>query len=120
MFSGLFRGIIENDHGSIAKAITLIENDEMKPQLLSEIFSHTSNSIRVGITGPPGAGKSTLTNALIEVCLENKKTAGVVAVDPSSPFTGGALLGGRIRMNKCIFISRNCRFKSFILRCFKL
>ncbi len=100
MSQKLIRGILENDHGSIAKAITLIENNQISSSSLSKIYSYTSKSIRIGITGPPGAGKSTLTNNLMETFLANKKTVGVIAVDPTSPFTGGSLLGDRIRMNK--------------------
>ena len=100
MYQTLIHGILNNDHGSIAKVISLIENDEIASDVLSKLYDRSKQSIRVGITGPPGAGKSTITNALIEVCLANKKTVGVVAVDPTSPFTGGALLGDRIRMNK--------------------
>jgi len=100
MSQKLIHGILENDHGSIAKAITLIENNQISSSSLSKIYSYTSKSIRIGITGPPGAGKSTLTNNLMETFLANKKTVGVIAVDPTSPFTGGSLLGDRIRMNK--------------------
>ena len=101
MFHPLVRGIRENDHGSISKAITIVENGQDGAQsLLANIYPDTSNSLRIGITGPPGAGKSTITNTLIEILLESDKTVGVVAVDPSSPFSGGSLLGDRIRMNQ--------------------
>ena len=101
MFHPLVRGIRENDHGSISKAITIVENGQDGAQsLLTNIYPDTSNSLRIGITGPPGAGKSTITNTLIEILLESDKTVGVVAVDPSSPFSGGSLLGDRIRMNQ--------------------
>ncbi len=97
----LVHGILNNDHGSISKAITLIENHQIPSEsFLTEIHSKASNAVRIGITGPPGAGKSTLTNSLIEASLANDKTVGVVAVDPTSPFTGGALLGDRVRMNQ--------------------
>ena len=97
----LIHGVLENNHGSISRAITLIENHQTPPEpFLSEIHANASDAIRIGITGPPGAGKSTLTNALIETYLANNKTVGVVAVDPTSPFTGGALLGDRVRMNQ--------------------
>ena len=97
----LVRGILKNNHGSISKAITLIENSQSPPEpFFSDIHKNAFNSIRIGITGPPGAGKSTLTNSLIEFCLAAGKEVGVVAVDPTSPFTGGALLGDRVRMNK--------------------
>ena len=68
--------------------------------MLTDIYPYTSKSLRIGITGPPGAGKSTITNVLIELILDNNKTVGVIAVDPSSPFSGGSLLGDRIRMNQ--------------------
>ena len=101
MFQTLVRGIRENDHGSISKAITIVENGQDGAQsLLTNIYPDTRKSLRIGITGPPGAGKSTITNTLIEVLLESNKTVGVVAVDPSSPFSGGSLLGDRIRMNQ--------------------
>ena len=97
----LVRGILKNNHGSISKAITLIENSQLPPEpFFSDIHKNAFNSIRIGITGPPGAGKSTLTNSLIEFCLAAGKEVGVIAVDPTSPFTGGALLGDRVRMNK--------------------
>lgn len=101
MFHPLVRGIRENDHGSISKAITIVENGQDGAQsLLTNIYPDTRKSLRIGITGPPGAGKSTITNTLIEILLESNKTVGVVAVDPSSPFSGGSLLGDRIRMNQ--------------------
>ena len=101
MPQSLIHGILDNNHGSISRAITLIENHQTPPEpFLSEVHANASNAIRIGITGPPGAGKSTLTNALIETYLANNKTVGVVAVDPTSPFTGGALLGDRVRMNQ--------------------
>ena len=97
----LVHGILKNNHGSISKAITLIENSQSPPEpFFSDIHKNAFNSVRIGITGPPGAGKSTLTNSLIEFCLADGKEVGVIAVDPTSPFTGGALLGDRVRMNK--------------------
>ena len=101
MIHDLLRGVLENNHGSISKAITLIENNQPHSEsFFNEIHNKGKNAVRIGITGPPGAGKSTLTNSLIKFCLDNKKDVGVIAVDPTSPFTGGAILGDRVRMNK--------------------
>tara|TARA_B100000959_G_scaffold79662_1_gene84822 strand:- start:920 stop:1861 length:942 start_codon:yes stop_codon:yes gene_type:complete len=101
MLQSLIHGVRENDHGSISKAITIIENDQRDAEpLLTEIYPESDGPLRIGVTGPPGAGKSTLTNVLIEKILELDKTVGVVAVDPTSPFSGGSLLGDRIRMNQ--------------------
>ncbi len=101
MSETLIRGILNNDHGLISKAATIIENSQTSANtILNNIHPYSEKSLRIGITGPPGAGKSTITNALIELFLERKKTVGVIAVDPTSPFSGGSLLGDRIRMNK--------------------
>ena len=96
--------IIKNDHLAISRAITLVESgDDINDKLFSEIYPHTHNTIKLGITGPPGAGKSTLTDQLIRLYLNQNKSVGVIAVDPSSPFSGGALLGDRVRMNNYLW-----------------
>ncbi len=101
MTHDLIRGVLKNNHGSISKAITLIENYQPPSEpFFNEIHKKGKDAVRIGITGPPGAGKSTLTNSLIKFCLHDKKDVGVIAVDPTSPFTGGAILGDRVRMNK--------------------
>ena len=100
MSSLIIDELLDNNFKSISKTITLIEQGNFPLELSSEIFKHASSSIRIGITGPPGAGKSTITNQLINQCLINQKSVGVIAVDPTSPFTGGALLGDRVRMNE--------------------
>ena len=101
MSQSLIHGIRENNHGSISKAITIIENDLVDSEsLLTELYPESDSSLRIGITGPPGAGKSTWTHILIEKILDAGKTVGVIAVDPTSPFSGGSLLGDRIRMNQ--------------------
>jgi LAO/AO transport system kinase len=87
------------DRRAIARAITLVENsDPLAYELLSDLYSETGRAYTVGITGPPGVGKSTLISALVRHLREAERTIGVVSVDPSSPFTKGALLGDRIRL----------------------
>lgn len=83
---------------SIARGITIVENELDGYQFLLENIQHQSNAKVIGITGPPGAGKSTLVNALLHQWLKEEKRIAVLAVDPSSPFNFGALLGDRIRM----------------------
>lgn len=86
---------------ALSKIITLVENRrEGYRELLGKLFLRSGRSLRIGITGPPGAGKSTLVNALTGLFLAEKKRVGIVAVDPTSPFTGGALLGDRVRMSE--------------------
>ena len=91
--------IIIGDKRSISKAISVVENESKnKHSLLKEIYKHTGNAYKIGITGPPGAGKSTITDCLIKSLVKKGNKVGVIAVDPTSPFTGGALLGDRVRM----------------------
>jgi LAO/AO transport system kinase len=85
---------------ALARAITIAENRRAGHQeLMSAIHAHLGRAHRIGITGPPGAGKSTLSSSLVQHFRSRGETVAVVAVDPTSPFTGGALLGDRIRMN---------------------
>ncbi len=84
-----------------AQLITMVENDRLKAkQIIKTIFPHTGNAYIIGITGSPGAGKSTLISELIRVLSKTRRSVGVIAIDASSPFTGGAVLGDRIRMQK--------------------
>lgn len=86
---------------ALARAITMVENDHPdKLELLSDVFSLQKQAIYVGLTGSPGAGKSSLVNRLISQIRKEGKTVAVIAVDPTSPFSGGALLGDRVRMNE--------------------
>jgi LAO/AO transport system kinase len=89
------------DVRALARAVSLVENDApWARQILSCCFPHCGSAIRIGITGSPGAGKSTLADQLARRYRAQEATVGVVAVDPSSPYTGGALLGDRIRMHE--------------------
>lgn len=91
--------VVNGDRRAVARLITIIEeNAPEKNGLLRRIYPHTGHSYVVGITGAPGAGKSTLTNELIAAVRTKGLRVGVLAVDPSSPFSGGAILGDRIRM----------------------
>lgn len=91
--------LLSGDRLAVARSISLVENDspEARP-LLNELYRQTGRAYRVGITGPPGAGKSTIANKLARLYRQEGKRVGIIAVDPTSPFTGGALLGDRVRM----------------------
>ncbi len=91
--------VIKGNHRAVARAISLVENNRSAAQeMMKKIFPYTGKSIIVGVTGSPGSGKSTLVDKMIEYLRKNGKKIGIVAVDPSSPFSGGAILGDRIRM----------------------
>ncbi len=95
------KGVLKGDRRSIAKAITIIENETSEAEeLVSLIFPHTGKAHIIGVTGPPGSGKSTLIEKLIREYRKRGRTVGVIAVDPTSPYTGGAFLGDRIRMQE--------------------
>lgn len=92
-------GIKQRDKRSIARVISLLENNHpSSEELLKEIEPMTGNAHVIGITGPPGAGKSTLIDRLITLLRQKQLRVGIVVVDPTSPFTGGAILGDRVRM----------------------
>ena len=106
----LEKKLLEGNKRAAARMITLVENrDPAAFDLLKKLHNKTGDAYVIGITGPPGAGKSTLTDKLVKSFLNEGKKIGVIAIDPTSPFTGGAILGDRVRMgdlstNKDVFI----------------
>ena len=97
--STLADSILSGDPRAIARGISVVENDgEGGPQLVRELFGRSGRAFLVGVTGAPGAGKSTLVDGLITRWRKSGRTVGVLAVDPTSPFSGGAMLGDRVRM----------------------
>ena len=97
--AGLLRGAVAGERLALARLLTAIENDAPGlRELLPELFGAGRGGQLVGITGPPGSGKSTLVNALTEEWRRRGRRVGIVAIDPSSPYTGGAIMGDRIRM----------------------
>jgi LAO/AO transport system kinase len=95
----LAAGVRDGDRRALARAITLVENgDPLAYGVVADLYPATGNAYAVGITGPPGVGKSSLISALVRHIRTQDETVGVVSVDPSSPFSNGALLGDRIRL----------------------
>src|SRR2546422_1420989 len=104
---GLVDSLLEGDKRSAGKLISLIEDDEPEAvEALARIYPHTGRAHVVGLTGPPGVGKSSLINRLVRAFRSRGKTGGVVAVDPTSPYTGGPGLGQPIRKAATGFRSR--------------
>ena len=95
----LAEGVRAGDKRALARALSLVENsDPMAYDLVRDIYPDTGKAYAIGVTGPPGVGKSSLISALVRHVRELERTIGVISVDPSSPFTQGALLGDRIRL----------------------
>jgi LAO/AO transport system kinase len=99
----LIKNLLNNERRAVARSISLVESDnKFSSELLKRIYTSIGRAYRIGITGPPGAGKSTITNFLAKYYRTQDKKVSVIAVDPTSPFTGGALLGDRIRMSELV------------------
>jgi LAO/AO transport system kinase len=97
----LAKRLLAGDRRALARAISLVENDRPEGwELVKAVYPHTGNASVVGFTGPPGVGKSTLIGAVTKSRREAGRTVGVLSIDPSSPFTHGALLGDRIRLSE--------------------
>ena len=97
----LIEGVLAGDARAVARAISLVENDDPAGvDVLRAIFAKTGRAQLIGITGPPGAGKSTLVDRLTGEIRKEGRKVGVIAVDPTSPFSGGAVLGDRVRMGR--------------------
>ena len=97
--ASLAERVVAGDSRSIARAISLVEDETPAgAQLMRDIYARTGRACLIGVTGPPGAGKSTLIDRLTGELRRRGQTVGIIAVDPTSPFTGGALLGDRVRM----------------------
>lgn len=96
----LVKGLFEGSRLALARSITAVENEyDNAIDIMKAIYPKTGNARILGITGAPGAGKSTLTDKVVKHYLDQGKKIGIVAIDPTSPFSGGAILGDRIRMN---------------------
>src|SRR5262249_9815420 len=96
----LAAGVRSGDRRALARAITLVENgDPLAYELVRDIYPDTGRAYAIGVTGPPGVGKSSLISALVRHVRRDEQSVGVISIDPSSPFTQGALLGDRIRLS---------------------
>lgn len=96
----LIEELLKGNKRACARLITMIENEvDGYEDFLKQIYKHTGKAYVIGVTGPPGAGKSTFTDKIVKLLREKGKKIGVIAIDPTSPFTKGAILGDRIRMN---------------------
>lgn len=96
----IVKELLNGSRLALSRTITAIENEyDEAVDIMKELYPHTGHAFVLGITGPPGAGKSTMTDKLARAYRNMGKTVGIIAVDPTSPFSGGAILGDRIRMN---------------------
>jgi LAO/AO transport system kinase len=115
MYSDLLIELQNGNKRALARAISLIENDSEGYEQLLESLNFNKNIPIIGITGPPGAGKSTLINAFTKYLIDQNKKVAVIAVDPSSPFNKGSLMGDRLRMNEH-FLNPNIFIRSMASR----
>ena len=101
MVHDLVQTLLSGDRRAISRLITLVERQDARlPELLQALATHTGQAYCVGVTGPPGCGKSTLVDALAQLMRLEQRSVGILTVDPTSPYTGGAVLGDRIRMQR--------------------
>ena len=108
----LIERLLSGDRRALARIISKIEGEDPEvPGMISELYPHTGEAVTVGFTGPPGVGKSSIIARLVELYREEDKKVGIVSVDPSSPFTKGAILGDRIRLSDH-FLDRNVFIRS--------
>ena len=113
----LLENTLKGNIVSAAQLITVVENNpELTSGIEEELKPHIGRAHIIGVTGPPGAGKSTLISEIIDVYIKENKKVAVLAVDSSSPFTGGAVLGDRIRMQKCMVKNNNVFIRSMATR----
>src|SRR5438132_6823002 len=118
MSTALVQAVRAGDYRALAKAISLVEREDPEAErILAELYASTGGARIVGITGSPGAGKSTLVAALAKFYRRQDKRIGIVAVDPTSPFSGGAILGDRIRMAE-LYTDRGVFIRSMATRGF--
>lgn len=111
----LIEGLMQGDKKALARCITIVENELQGYEELLTSLLFKKNTPIIGITGPPGAGKSTLINSLIKSFTDENKTVGVIAIDPTSPFNYGSLLGDRLRMTEH-FTNENVFIRSLATR----
>jgi len=97
----LVQRMLDGDKQALAKLITIVEREGMEvPEIMAAVYPHTGKAFSVGVTGPPGGGKSTLVGRLTSIARGKGLQVGILAVDPTSPFSGGAILGDRVRMQQ--------------------